>query len=117
MNRGSRSFISPEVFSTTSYSYEIDVFSFSIVQFCILFNVADPYFWTKQLSENANDDFFDFKIDEKVSKGMRPMYPPGFKPNKQNEWFCKLMCQSWHQDKNARPSFSDIEEVFKKNYS
>lgn len=104
--------MAPEVSNSSNYGFEVDVFSFAIVMFEILFETVEPY-----------GQIHEFGIHYKVSQD------PNFRPNIKNfenvfkeknssikvfEELIELMKKCWDHDPTKRPDFKEIVKTLNK---
>eukprot|EP00050_Salpingoeca_kvevrii_P003936 m.237725 g.237725 ORF g.237725 m.237725 type:complete len:660 (-) comp10911_c0_seq1:95-2074(-) len=89
---GTAPYIAPEVYDSTEYGPEMDVYSYGITLWEIMTR-SEPYLNIASIWE----------LRDFVLAGGRPEMPPGAPPAL--EWLATLC---WAQDPTARPSFSEI---------
>lgn len=139
-NIGTMLYIAPEMFNNTDsneISEKLDVFSFSIIMYELLFEVV-PYltFSSKKIyhfrsAPNVNQETAAFTIPSKVAKGIRPVIPfindeelelwvqehvyPSQKSTNSLQAcvsiiskYVSLMQKCWSQTPSERPSFSSV---------
>ena len=90
-NTGTVSWMAPEMFSTQSYTKSIDVYSFSMLLFEVIFSKV-PF-----------TELNHFEVPGAVVKGTRPQLP--FDISK--PWY-KLMSSMWNGKPQKRPTISEV---------
>lgn len=93
-NIGTLAWMAPEMFSGTTYSEKIDVYSFAIVLYELVVREV-PF-----AGENA------FSLPVQVAKGLRPKIPK----NIPKKWV-KLITQCWQEKPSKRPPFPKIVDT------
>lgn len=96
----------PEIFMPENlrYSWEVDVFSFSIIMYQILLTKRIEEIYPKVTSKKT--------LQRMVVRGKRPEIPE----NKKNKLLFGLMKKCWSGLVDERPSFNFIYKFFKNNY-
>ncbi len=91
---------------TEVYTSKVDVYSFSIIMWCLLHNNAKPY-----------DSLNDIDIISKMSRfpEMRPNIDVVYGYEESYQWFIQLMKQCWKLDHSSRPSFEEILIILQEN--
>lgn len=92
-NTGTLRYMAPEVVLGRSYNQTVDTYSFGI----LIWQVAAGQVPFKDMGKKTY-------FDKVVIKGVRPPLDPNWPPA-----FCDLLRSCWHEDKNARPSFVEVE--------
>lgn len=93
---GTSGYIAPEVILSQNYNNKCDVFSFAVMMYQVIFNVARPY---------GNAFQIDFKIAQ--DENFRPEIPQG-ELLAQEAKCVEIMKKGWKADPMARPSFAEI---------
>lgn len=110
---GSHGYMAPEYFRyNTKISLPVDVYSFGIMMYELLFETLDPFEYNKKMKW---DDGFvkrnlDYTLHVTNNSTIRPQIPDNTFVRK-NAMIVDLMKRCWHSDEKKRPTFSQIQEA------
>jgi len=99
---GTRAFMAPEILKgSQTYDFSVDVFSFSVVIYCVL---------TKKLPYEDDTSFKnDWDFSNAIIAGKRPVIPDSCHPELR-----KLADKCWSGNPSRRPSFHEIHSTLEK---
>ena len=113
---GSRDYIAPECWASGTCTRASDVYAFGILLHK-LFVQHDPkktYDWRDVLGSEGFPDHYHARLQEAVSKGLRPTLPPEGGAAQLTEplrtSLYGLMQRCWHKDPKIRPTFEAVAE-------